>query len=207
MPNDPSTHATLVTSLANWLNRDDLSTTEIPEAIALAERHFQRVLNIPEQESETTLTATAETVSLPTDFVRMTDLYINTDPRAYIEPMSLPTLRTAYSSQTTGKPRNYAIRGESLVLGPSPDTSYTLKLAYFAKYTALTTGTATNVLLTDHPDVYLYGSLAELYGLLKDEDRSVLYTRKRDDVIDEINLSTVKRKSGIPVRIRSPQVV
>lgn len=208
MPNDPSTHATLVTSLANWLNRTDLSTTEIPEAIALAERHFQRVLNIPEQEAETTLTATAETVALPSDFVRMTDCYLNTDPRNYLEPMPLPTLRTTYSAQTTGKPQNYAIRGESLVLGPAPDTSYDLKLAYFAKYTALTSGTATNILLTDHPDVYIYGSLAEIYaGICLDEQRALYWAGKRDQAIDEINLSTIKRRSGTPTRIRSPYVV
>lgn len=207
MPNDPSTHATLVTSLANWLNRSDLNTTEIPEAIALAERHFQRVLNIPEQESETTLTATAETVSLPTDFVRMLDCYLPTDPRSYLEPMSLPTLRTRWSAQATGQPQNYAIRGESMVLGPAPAASTEIKLAYLAKYTALTSGTATNVLLADHPDVYLYGSLAELHLLLHDTEQAAAFAAKRDEAIAQINLSTVNRKAGVPTRIRSPYVV
>lgn len=207
MASDPTTWAELKTSLANWANRTDLSTTEIPEAIALAERRFSRSIFLPEQESETTLTATTEVVSLPSDLVSISDVYLNTDPRTYLEPMPLPTLRTTYSAQTTGKPQNYAIRGESMVLGPAPDTSYTIKLAYFAKFAALGSGQTTNALLTDHPDVYIHGALAELYLLLYDTERANLHEAKRDELVAEINLATTKRQSGTPTRIRSPVVV
>ena len=44
MPSDPSNWAELKATLANWLAREDLSAAEIPEAIALAERRFQRTL-------------------------------------------------------------------------------------------------------------------------------------------------------------------
>ena len=38
MPSDPTTWSELKTTLANWLARDDLSTAEIPEAIARFDR-------------------------------------------------------------------------------------------------------------------------------------------------------------------------
>lgn len=208
MPNDPSTYATLVTSLANWLNRDDLNTTEIPEAIALAERHFQRECFIPEQEIATTLTATAETVSLPADYLKATDVYLSTDPKTYLEPMSLAVLRTTYSASATGTPQNYAIRGESMVLGPAPDGTYTVNLAYIQKFSALGTGQTTNALLTDHPDLYIHGSLAELHSLLNDDANAAEHAIKRDSIIASINRHTARRKEGAaPLRIRSPLVV
>ena len=69
MPSDPTTWAELKTTLANWLNRDrdDLGAAEIPEAIALAERRFQRTIFSPERETEVTLAASAEAVALPAD--------------------------------------------------------------------------------------------------------------------------------------------
>jgi hypothetical protein len=47
----------LKASLANWMNRDDLSTTEIPEAIALCERRFNRALRVPEMEDTASASA------------------------------------------------------------------------------------------------------------------------------------------------------
>lgn len=208
MPNDPSTYATLVTSLANWVNRDDLTTTEIPEAIALAERKFQRKLQIPEQETETTLTATAQVVSLPSDFLQATDVYLDTDPVVVLEYMPLPTLRNTYASAVSGKPQNYSIRGESMILGPTPDTSYDVKLAYIQKFQALGTSQTTNALLTDHPDVYVYGSLSELCMLLRDAEGVAFFDAKLDHAVEEITAHTIRRKEGAaPLRIRPPQVV
>ena len=59
MASDPTTWDELKATLANWLNRDDLSAAEIPEAIALAERRFQRTVFSPERETETTLAASS----------------------------------------------------------------------------------------------------------------------------------------------------
>jgi hypothetical protein len=208
MANDPTTYAGLVTSLANWLNRDDLNTTEIPEAIALAERKFQRELFIPEQETETTLTATAEVVALPSDFLEAKDVYLNTDPRTELEWMNLSTLRNSYPSQTTGKPQNYSIRGESMILGPAPDTSYDVKLAYIQKFQALGTSQTTNALITDHPDVYKAGALEQLNLLLRDYEAASTFGGECDEIISSINMHTIRRKEGAtPLRIRPPQVV
>lgn len=208
MASDPTTRAELITCLANWINRDDLTTTEIPQAIALAERRFQREIRIPEREISTTLTATAETLALPSDLWKMQDIFLNTDPRTVLEPMPLHDLRNKYGAQTTGKPQNYAIRGESLVFGPSPDTSYSVMIAYTQTIPALSTSQTTNVLLTDHPDVYIYGSLAELYLLTADESRAQLYDAKCGQRIEDINRSSRERKmGGPPTRIRSPYVV
>ena len=208
MSSDPTTWAELKTTLANWLSRDDLSATEIPEAIALAERRFQRTIFSPERETEATLTAAAETVALPSDLWGIRALHLEADPKVVLEPMTLAELRGRYAGAATGKPQNYAIRGESLVLGPAPDASHSLKLAYIQTIPALGASQATNWLLTDHPDVYLFGALHALHLLLADEERAALYDVKFRQAAEEVNRSAVRRTSGgAPIRIRPPQVV
>ena len=208
MPSDPTTWAELKTTLANWLVRDDLSAAEIPEAIALAERRFQRTIFSPEREIETTLVASAETVALPADLWGIRALHLDADPRVVIEPMTLAELRNTYAGAATGRPQNYAIRGESLVLGPAPDAACSLKLTYIQAIPALGAGQATNWLLTDHPDVYLFGALHALHLLLADEERAALYDVKFRQAAEEVNRSAVRRTSGgAPIRIRPPQVV
>src|SRR5687768_4734499 len=208
MPSDPTTWTELKSTLANWLNRDDLSATEIPEAIALAERRFQRTLFSPERETEATLSASAETVALPADLWGIRAAYLASDPRVVLEPMTLAELRNTYSAATTGKPQNYAIRGESLVLGPAPDAACSIKLTYIQTIPALGAGLATNWLLTDHPDLYLYGALHALHLLLVDEARAALYDARFRQAAEELNRSAVRRTSGgAPIRIRAPITV
>ena len=207
MPSDPTTWAELQTTLANWLARDDLSSAEIPEAIALAERRFQRTLFAPEREAEVTLSAAAETVALPADLWGIRAAWLDGDPRVLLEPMSLNELRGRYPSASSGKPQNYAVRGENLVLGPAPDMGYDLRLAYIQAIPALGEDQPGNWLLADHPDVYLYGALHALHLLLADEARAALYDARFREAAEEVNRSALRRAGGGPLRVRSAIVV
>jgi hypothetical protein len=124
-----TTYTELQTAAGNWLNRTDL-TSRLPEFIALAESRFNRILNTPEMETIATLSTTAESVALPTDFWEARGAYLDTDPRQVLEEVTLAFLRDRYSAQTTGRPQVYAISGANIVLGPAPDTTYSLKLTY-----------------------------------------------------------------------------
>lgn len=212
MTSDPTTWSDLKTRLADWVDRTDLSTTQIPEAIALAERKFNRTLFAPEREIQTTvaLVASTETAAAPTDLWSILDFYLSTDPKAVLEPMPFPVLRNTYSQSATGKPQNYAIRGETFVFGPVPDGAYTGYLTYMQSIPALggSLATTTNWLLTDHPDLYLAGSLAALHMLVKDEGRAKVYAQEAGDITEQINRSTIRRtQGGPPVRIRSSIVI
>jgi hypothetical protein len=208
MPSDPDTWAELKTSLANWLNRDDLNTTEIPEAISLFERRAQRTIFAPEREIVADLTVDAEEESLPADLWGLKAIHLSTDPKTVLEQMTLADLRNTYSASTTGKPQNYAIRGEKIIFGPAPDTAYTAKLSYIQTIPALTDANTTNWLLTDHPDVYVHGALAELHLLLGDETRAAIHDRVMGRIASEIGASSIRRTQGsAPIRIRPSQVV
>jgi hypothetical protein len=209
MTADPTTWADLKTSLANWLLRDDLSTTEIPEAIALAERRFNRNLRAPEMEDAVSTSTSGATITLPTDFLELRAVYVDTNPKVVLEQLTFAELRNRYPSSTTGIPQNFALQsGNEMVLGPAPDATYTLVINYYRKIAALDGSTATNWLLTAHPDLYLHASLAELHMLLNDEQRAAFHEGRTRQVLDEIAGAGVRRAhSAAPLRIRPPSCV
>lgn len=205
MAGDPQTWAELKASMAEWLNRTDL-TAKIPEFIALAERRFNRKLFVPERESSATATISGERLALPSDFWGLRGIYLDTDPRVQMQPVTLAALRDGYSR--TGQPLVYAISGEELVFGPIPDTTYSVEIAYYATIPALGASQATNWLLTDHPDIYLYGSLLMAEAFVWNDPRLGLWKEALDEAIGELTeAGNRKRYSAQPMRLRSPIVI
>ena len=64
-----TTYTELKSSIANWLNRDDLTTEIAGDFIALAESDFNAKLRIRQMEQVDTITINAETVTVPTAFI------------------------------------------------------------------------------------------------------------------------------------------
>ena len=158
-----TTFAGLKSSIADWLNRSDL-TTQIPDFIALAEADFNAKLRIRQMEQIDTITIDAESVSVPTGFISVRSLYILLSNNKYVLEYITPhNMFEVKAGSTAGRPRVYTIESdnetESLRFGPSPDTSYTGYLSYYKSFGALSDSNTTNYILNKHPGIYLYGSL------------------------------------------------
>src|SRR5512139_579977 len=204
----PTDYSTLQTEIAGWLDRTDL-TSYITTFIGMAEAEFNRVIWTPETEAVTTLTAAAETVSLPANFRMARALFISADPKVNLEQMSLNELRYRYSAAATGQPSNYAIQsGNTLVLGPSPDASYSVVLNYYQKIPALTVSATTNWLLTAHPDIYIYGTLLRAEAFLANDPRIAVWGNLYGQALAQLEQMGLKKNNGgAPQRIRSAYVV
>tara|TARA_R110000803_G_scaffold149854_1_gene215315 strand:- start:152 stop:793 length:642 start_codon:yes stop_codon:yes gene_type:complete len=153
-----STFTELKTSIANWLARDDL-TAEIPDFISLCEAEFNRELRIRTMETPVTVTLNAEQVALPTGFLGVRSFFLNSNGKSkltYITPYHQFDTR---GSSRTGIPQAYSIEGTNFRFSPIPDSDYTAALVYYKAFDSLSASTATNHILTNHPAVYLYGSL------------------------------------------------
>lgn len=199
---DVTTYSGLITAIGNWLNRSDLEN-RIPEFIALLEARLNRILRVPEMEDATTLTAAA-TVSLPTDFLEARSLYLNTDPRQELSAVSLGTLRTKYAVQATGKPEVYAISDGAFVLGPAPDDTYSMPLAYYQRIPSLSTSNTTNWLSLKHPDVYLWGALTMAEAFLWNDERVPQWKAAWDEALEELIAHGNKKRYGAgPLRLRA----
>jgi hypothetical protein len=158
-----STFSELKTSIANWLNRSDL-TDEIADFIKLTEADLNTKLRIRQMEQVDSLTINAETVTVPTGFIAVRSLHIASSGTKhnveYITPANMFKIK---GGSTTGMPRTYTIESdngtERFRFAPAPDTSYTGSLQYYKAFDSLSDSTTSNYILSTHPAIYLYGSL------------------------------------------------
>jgi len=167
-----STKAELQTAVANWLNRSDL-TDRIPEFISLAESQLNRLLRTREMLVRSTASASGQYVSLPTDFLEMSNIELTstTPPKrlVYITSDRSDDYREKQNNKT-GTPSYYTIEGTSIQLLPTPDATYTIQLNYFQDIPAMSSlaDSGNNWLLASHPDIYLYGTLLQSAPYLMD---------------------------------------
>ena len=155
-----TTYTELKTSLANWLNRSDLTTEIGDDFIKLTEADLNSKLRVRAMIAQVNITVDAETAALPTDFLQIRNFYIlsgqTKTPLVYTTPASMDTTS---GTSTTGKPTTFTILGDTLRFSPKPDATYTAVMNYFKKFPALSSTNATNYILASHPAIYLYGSL------------------------------------------------
>ena len=198
------TFAELKTAAANWLDRSDL-TDRIPEFIALAEARFNRILRIRDMETVSTdisTTGGTREYPLPTGFVQMKEFHLTTDPLtplAYITPEMMTRL---WAGSSSGKPEVFTVIADNVRLGPSPDAVYTTSMLYYKTFTALSDDAATNDMLTNNPDVYLYGTLLEAEPFIMNDERVQLWATAFKQAIDDIqNQDNKDRHSGSQLRV------
>lgn len=199
------TYANLKTAIADWLDRSDL-TDRIPDFIALAEARLNRELRIRPMEVRSTLTLTAgqRYFALPGGYLQMRNIQLNTNPVTPLEYITPEMLDRLYGSNTSGKPKAYSLIGDEIQLAPIPDTDYTLEVAYYEKFTPLSTDVTTNWLTENAPDVLLYGALVEAEPFIKNDERMPLWLNAYKEAIDKIQKADDRdRHSGSQMRVRN----
>lgn len=181
------TFSGLKTTIADYLNRDDL-TSAIPSFITLAEAKFNRKLRVRQMVKRATATVDTQYFAFPSDFLQSKEFQLNTNPITYLQYVTQN--QGDYGSATNyvaaGKPQFYTIIGTQIQVIPTPDASYTGEITYYGKITALSDTNTSNWLLAYAPDLYLYGALLEATPYLKDDERlatwSTLYTNSLGDI-------------------------
>lgn len=167
-------YSTLQTTVANYLGRSDL-TSVIPEFIRLAEDRLRRELRIREMLKVATAITTAgdSTVSLPSDFLAMKDLHLNTNPVRTLTFQNTSNFfeRNNIDSTSKGYPRNYTLLGSEFKFAPVPDSAYTLEMVYYYKPDYLSDTNSSNLFLAYCPDLLLYGALGEAEPYLMNDER------------------------------------
>lgn len=185
-----TTYSELQTAAGNWLTRSNL-TDRIPEFIALCEADFNRRLRIRAMEQYSTSAITTAqgvtTAALPTGWLGGKSLWLNgTDPKQVIRYVTPDQMHTLYVQTTTDKPKVYTIVGENAEFGPTPDAAYAVAALFWKKLDALSSTTTTNWMITNAPDVYLYGTLVQAMPFLRHDSRiavwSSLYEKALEDV-------------------------
>lgn len=199
-----STYAELKASIADWLNRDDL-TAAISSFITLAEADINRTLRDWRMEKRSEATLDAQFSALPGDWLETIRLNL-VDSSRRLELASdgaLAEMRASINDQA-GRPTHYAHTAGGLELFPTPDASYDAELVYFAKVPALSDTATSNWLLTTAPDVYLYGALTQSAPYLKDDQRTAVWAGLYQSAVSNLNSASERaRHSGSGLRLRN----
>jgi hypothetical protein len=139
---------------------------------------------------------------LPANYLSMRNSYIDRSPIQNLNLVTAQDMDRLYPSGTTGLPEAYCIEGDALRFGPAPDAQYVMQCLYYKKFGMLSS--ATNWLMTNKPDVYLYGTLLEASIFLANESAAANYLRLFRSAINSLQAQDESdRYSGAPLTIRS----
>ena len=206
-----TSYTTLKASIANWLNRSDLSDEIADDFIVLTEADFNSKLRVRKMIAQSTITIDSETESIPTGFLQVRDFYILSGSTKYpLRYMTPPQMDQVKGTSVTGIPQAYTILGDTFRFTPKPDSSYTGYLNYYKKFDALSSTNATNFILTDHPAIYLYGSLFHAANFLGGYNPQQVQTWQQmyATALERLELNDREDQvSGSPLQIRGENTV
>jgi hypothetical protein len=172
------------------------TTTQINTFITQAEQRIYNSVQFPSLRKNVTgfTTASNKYLACPNDFLAAYSMAVidATGSYEYLLNKDVNFIRQAYPKPTdTAIPKYYALFGPSytssneltFILGPTPDTQYSVELHYFFYPDSITTANTT--WLGDNFDtVLLYGSLVEAYTFMKGEaDIIGLYDAKYKEAL------------------------
>lgn len=204
------TYANLKSSVSDWLNRADLAAV-VPDFITLAEAQMARMfvksirqgVSVPRRlfaRTDLSLANAAEFANVPSDFVGPLDVML-TATGCLIETDYL-TQEAFQREKTrgfwTGPPKFYTVVGSQLQFYPIADQIYTAELSYISRPAVLSNSNPDNWVLTNFPDAYLYGALAQSAPYLKEDARittwAALFTAAVNDICMSDPMPTNKAK-------------
>lgn len=181
-------YANLKQAIERFSKRTDISDV-IDDFITLCESRIDNRLRL--RENETRATATMSTsdrfLALPDSFLQMRRLTVTTSPQFeiyYKAPESMGIVNQI------GRPRYFTVTSQ-IEFDRVPDSAYTLEMSYYKTLTPLTSLNTTNNVLTNYPELYLYGSLAELSRWANDSEMIDRY-----DLIFEKKLTDVEKQNS-----------
>ncbi len=156
------TYDALLAAIATWLTRTD-QTDNIPTYIQLLEARLNRELRVREMIGRATASVDAGFADLPSDFLAPRTMQIGNTPLLFV------TLDQIQSVEREGPTAAYTIVGNEFQFAPAPSDDVTVALTYYKRLTPVSED-ATNFALTYHPDLYLYGALAEAANVIRDTE-------------------------------------
>ena len=204
-----SNYTELKTAVANWLDRDDL-TDRIPEFIALAEARFNRVLRLRSMEVKYTADTVAgqRNLALPASYIQMRNFQVNTSPLTTLSYVTPEIYDRVWGGSTSGTPKFYTILANEVSFGPIPATIMEVEMLFYKKFDNLASATTSgypdsiNWLLTNAPDIYLYGTMLEAEPFIMNDERGPLWAQALQQGVSDLQEQDNKdRHSGSALRV------
>tara|TARA_R110000824_G_scaffold241516_2_gene430249 strand:- start:129 stop:755 length:627 start_codon:yes stop_codon:yes gene_type:complete len=200
-----NTFTALKASIADFLNRDDL-TAVIPDFISLAEAQINRDVRHWKMEARSSGQQSSgdEYMQIPADWVETIRLHLTGTGTTVVNLVSRDSMADKRSAQedTAGTPIMYTHADGQFQLYPTPSTDTDFELLYFQKIPSLISN-SDNWLLLEAPDVYLYGALLHSAPYLAEDQRVAVWAQMYSASIQRLNeVSEDARFSGSGLKLK-----
>ena len=200
-----NTYTALKASIADFLNRDDL-TAVIPDFISLAEAQINRDVRHWKMEARSSGQQSSgdEYMQIPSDWVETIRLHLTGTGTTVVNLVSRDSMadKRAAQEDTTGTPIMYTHADSKFQLYPTPSADTDFELLYFQKIPSLISN-SDNWLLLDSPDVYLYGALLHSAPYLAEDQRIAIWAQMYSAAVQRLNeVSDDARFSGSGLKLK-----
>lgn len=175
----PQTYASLQASLAQWLNRSDL-TAIIPDFIRLAEERLNRDLRVRQMEVPLSQTPiVSNVIAVPLATVGVKTLWV---VGSESEPLKPQTYEYVIAQATGSTATHYAWQGDTFCFNGSGTVTGVL----YQQIPSLSATQTSNWLLSQAPSAYLYGAMREAYDYLRDDVERDRWAARLQSVVDSL---------------------
>jgi hypothetical protein len=199
-------YANLKTAVAAWLNRTDLTAT-VPDFITLCEVQMGKELRCQNMMVRAQATISHEYEDLPSDYLEMITIQIPSSgsaPPIPLEYVSTQNFNERVFSFSPGQPQVYTVIGSQIRFGPAPSSDTLVEMGYFAQIPSLSSTNASNWLLVQAPEIYLYGSLTQSAPFMRDDGRMGTWAQLYETGVSSLNdSSNAATHAAGPLRSRS----
>jgi hypothetical protein len=163
----------LQTALNNWLGTNFYSD-QYGTWARLIESRVNRELRTRHQETETTEALSGAYLDLtsdPTNWLEFGFLRLETATPVELVQES-PQNYARFDTGDSGEPRWFHIRSNRIYFRPAPDGAYTVTISYYGPIDSLESN-STNWLMTNYPDIYLFGMLSMAADFKRDDGATI----------------------------------
>lgn len=212
-----ASYGDLIAAGTEWLARDQdtFFVNRLPDFITLSEAKFNRELFVRQMEVRSTTevdisSAEPEFISLPSDFQSMRRIRLSSvsgKPRLEFKSGAQMDDYRFASGDSADQPRYFTVLGSELELAPTPDQNYTIEMVYRANLPPLNVDNASNWLLEQAPDLYLYGMLLEAMPYIQKDERIQTWLLGFTTALDGLNrLGLTSTFNAGPMQMRASGV-
>lgn len=180
------TRLTLLNAVSSWMHRTDLDDI-LPSALALVEARIRRDVRCRAMEATASGTLTSQLLDVPARFAEMRQFLIDDEVQNYITPEQWQAKRDSTNNQ-------YTVIGDVFHVQLSTGD---YQIDYVQWFAPLVDDNDSNWLLTYHPDVYLFGVLAEVAAYV--EKNPAVFASRYQAAVQEVR--RVENEARFPGRL------
>lgn len=182
----------LVATVKQVADRTDTDFTNNINLFAqLAESDINRDIRVGGQivRVQATVSTSSRYIQYPPLYRAMNRFKILTTPNRDLKYITSDMMDSKYTRSGSGLPRFFTQVGEEIEFDITPDSTYSVEMAYYKEFPSLANQSATtNWVLDNVPGLYLYGMLVNAESFLQRDARIPMWKSMYRELVDKINL-------------------